>query len=131
MSVLPIDPAAFGSFTEWSVPSLDGSVPAPEAPSVDGVAPPEGVAGVTGVDGTGTAGSSGESFGDVLSQQISNLSDLQVRAADASTALANGTAPDAASVVIAVEKAQLAMQLAGQIRTRAAEAVNDIFHTQI
>ena len=131
MSVLPIDPATFGQFTEWSVPSLDGSVPAPAgAAPVDGVAPAEGVAGVTGVDGTGSAGS-GECFGDVLSQQISNLSDLQQRAADASTALANGTAPDAASVVIAVEKAQLAMQLAGQLRTRAAEAVNDIFHTQI
>ena len=132
MSVLGIDPATFGQFTEWSVPSLDGSpAPAGTAP-VDGAAPAEGVAGVTGVDGTGSAGSgSGESFGDVLSQQISNLSDLQQRAADASTALANGTAPDAASVVIAVEKAQLAMQLAGQLRTRAAEAVNDIFHTQI
>jgi flagellar hook-basal body complex protein FliE len=71
------------------------------------------------------------SFGDALGQQIQNLTDLQVRAADASTALANGTATDASSVVIAVEKAQLAMQLAGQIRTRASEAISDIFHTQI
>jgi flagellar hook-basal body complex protein FliE len=72
-----------------------------------------------------------ESFGDLLGKQISNLADLQQSATDASTALANGTATDASSVVIAVEKAQLAMQLAGQIRTRAAEAVSDIFHTQI
>lgn len=74
---------------------------------------------------------SGESFGDVLVKQIGNLSDLQVQAADASQALANGTATDVSSVVIAVEKAQLAMQLAGQIRTRASEAINDILHTQI
>ena len=128
MSVLPIDPATFGAVTEWQVPSLDGSLPAPEAPSVDGVAPADGVAGVAEA---GATGAGGESFGDVLTQQIANLTDLQQRAADASQALADGTAPDAASVVIAVEKAQLAMQLAGQIRTRAAEAVNDIFHTQI
>lgn len=109
MSVLPIDPAAFASAspaaaTEWQV------------------APPE----IAAPDAPGAV-----SFGDALAQQIENLTELQVRAAEASTALANGTATDAASVVIAVEKAQLAMQLAGQIRTRAAEAVNDIFHTQV
>ncbi len=115
MSVLPIDPAAFGASgiaPEWQVapPQAD----APDA--VSGIAP---------------SGPAGESFGDALAQQIENLSDLQVRAADASTALANGTATDASSVVIAVEKAQLAMQLAGQIRTRASEAISDIFHTQV
>lgn len=113
MSVLPIDPSTFGASpiaSEWQVA---------------GVAPPaEATQAVEGVGGS-------ESFGDVLAEQISNLSDLQARAAEASTALANGTATDASSVVIAVEKAQLAMQLAGQIRTRAAEAINDIFHTQV
>jgi flagellar hook-basal body complex protein FliE len=70
-------------------------------------------------------------FGDVLAQQIGNLSQLQETAASASQSLADGTATDAVSVVTAVEKAQLAMQLAGQIRTKGSEAINDIFHTQI
>jgi flagellar hook-basal body complex protein FliE len=107
MTVLPVDPSAVaGLGGEWQI-----------APAPDAVAAP--------------GGGSGESFGDMLANQIDNLTDLQVQAADASTALANGTATDISSVVIAVEKAQLAMQLAGQIRTRAAEAINDIFHTQI
>ena len=74
---------------------------------------------------------SGGGFGDVLVQQIGQLSDLQESAATASQSLANGTATDIASVVTSVEKAQLAMQLAGQIRTKGSEAINDIFHTQI
>ncbi len=110
MTVLPVDPSTLGATpiaSEWQVPTV--------TPPADAtVAAPGGV-----------------SFGDALGQQIQNLTDLQTRAADASTALANGTATDASSVVIAVEKAQLAMQLAGQIRTRASEAISDIFHTQI
>jgi flagellar hook-basal body complex protein FliE len=80
------------------------------------------VAGATGA---------GAGFGDVLAQQIGNLTELQETAASASQSLANGTATDVASVVTAVEKAQLAMQLAGQIRSKGSEALNDIFHTQI
>jgi flagellar hook-basal body complex protein FliE len=101
------------------------------------VLPPVGALGVggpefqiPGVTATDSA-ASGAGFGDVLAQQIGNLADLQETAATASQALANGTATDVSSVVTAVEKAQLAMQLAGQIRTKGSEAINDIFHTQI
>jgi flagellar hook-basal body complex protein FliE len=91
------------------------------------------IAGLGDVGGTdaapGATGSAG--FGTVLAQQIGTLSDLQETAATASQSLANGTATDVSSVVTAVEKAQLAMQLAGQIRTKGSEAINDIFHTQI
>jgi len=90
-----------------------------------------GVAATDPAAGVGGTGSAGGSFGDVLSQQVSNLTNLQETAASASQSLANGTATDVASVVTAVEKAQLAMQLAGQIRTKGSEAINDIFHTQI
>ena len=106
------------------------------------VVPPVGVLGpewqVAGVGGIGAPGqpdavapTGSGSFGGVLAQQIGNLSDLQETAATASQSLADGTATDPSSVVVAVEKAQLAMQLAGQIRTKGAEAINDIFHTQI
>ena len=40
-------------------------------------------------------------------------------------------AEDPTAVVMAVERAQLAMQLASQIRTKAVEAAQDIFHTQV
>jgi flagellar hook-basal body complex protein FliE len=32
---------------------------------------------------------------------------------------------------MAVERAQLSMQLASQLRTKGVEALNDIFHTQV
>jgi len=106
-------PPVSGLGVEWQLPGV-GSVA--DAPGVS-----------SDVAGAGGAGS----FGGMLSQQIDNLANLQDTATAASQALADGTATDVSSVVTAVEKAQLAMQLAGQIRTKGAEAINDVFHTQI
>lgn len=117
MTLPPV--AALGA--EWQIPGIG----APTGPAPAGA--PDAIG--TGVDGVAPSG--GSSFGNVLTQQIGNLTDLQESAASASQSLANGTATDVSSVVTAVEKAQLAMQLAGQIRTKGSEAVNDIFHTQI
>ncbi|HEV7772038.1 MAG TPA: flagellar hook-basal body complex protein FliE [Conexibacter sp.] len=114
MTLPPV--AALGA--EWQIPGI-GAPTGPAAPDAIGA----------GVDGVAPSG--GSSFGNVLTQQIGNLTDLQEGAASASQSLANGTAADVSSVVTAVEKAQLAMQLAGQIRTKGSEAINDIFHTQI
>jgi flagellar hook-basal body complex protein FliE len=100
--------------SEWQVQGIGGLTPADLAPT-DGSAP------ASGSDG----------FGGMLAQEVGKLSDLQDTAASASQSLADGTATDPSSVVVAVEKAQLAMQLAGQIRTKGAEAIQDIFHTQI
>ena len=70
-------------------------------------------------------------FGNILGSQITKLTDLQNQAADASQQLATGQATDPTAVVMAVERAQLAMQLAGQLRTKGVEALNDILHTQV
>ena len=70
-------------------------------------------------------------FGGMLSNSLKSLADTQTEAATQSQALATGQASDPTSVVMAVERAQLAMQLAGQIRTKAVEAAQDIFHTQV
>jgi flagellar hook-basal body complex protein FliE len=119
MTIPPV--AALGS--EWQIPGIG----APSAPgATDAVS---GADGVGGIDGVAPANSGG--FGDMLAKQVGNLTDLQESAATASQSLANGTATDVSSVVTSVEKAQLAMQLAGQIRTKGSEAINDIFHTQI
>lgn len=115
MTIPPV--AALGA--EWQIPGI-GAPTGPSAPDAIGSG---------GVDGVAPSGGAG--FGDVLAKQIGNLTDLQESAASASQSLANGTATDVSSVVTAVEKAQLAMQLAGQIRTKGSEAINDIFHTQI
>jgi len=64
-----------------------------------------------------TEAPAGAGFGDVLGKSLSSLG--------------TGQAGDPTAVVMAVERAQLAMQLASQIRTKAVEAAQDIFHTQV
>jgi flagellar hook-basal body complex protein FliE len=106
---MTIDPtmAVGGVGTEWSV----GSVGAVDAPA------------------SATEGGSG--FGSMLSQSIQSLADTQTEAASAAQALATGQASDPTSVVMAVERAQLAMQMASQIRTKAVEAAQTLFQTQV
>ena len=67
----------------------------------------------------------------MLGKSLQSLADTQTEASDAAQALATGQASDPTAVVMAVERAQLAMQLASQIRTKAVEAAQDIFHTQV
>ena len=80
---------------------------------------------------TGEAGSGGSGFGAMLTDSLKSLQATQDDAAGASQALAAGTATDPTQVVMAVERAQLAMQLASQIRTKAVEAAQTIFQTQV
>lgn len=86
---------------------------------------------VGGVGGAGDAAPSGKSFGAVLGDQVQALGKLQDDAAAASQSLAAGTATDPTSVVMAVERARLSMQMAAQLRTKGVEAINDIFHTTV
>jgi flagellar hook-basal body complex protein FliE len=107
----PIDPAMSVTGPEWSVGAVGQA--APGAPSA------------------GTSGTSGASFGSLLSNSIQSLSQTQEDAATAAQQLATGQASDPTSVVMAVERAQLAMQMASQIRTKAVDAAQEIFHTQV
>ncbi len=104
-----IDPSMLARGPEWGVGGLG-----PDA-STTGAAQP----------------SSGAGFGSFLSQQVNALQATQDQAAQSAQALATGQTSDATSVVMAVEKARLSMQLASQIRTKATDAINDIFHTQV
>jgi flagellar hook-basal body complex protein FliE len=79
------------------------------------------------VEAPAQAGASGSGFGNVLS----GLQATQTEAAQAAQDLATGAATDPTAVVMAVERAQLSMQLASQIRTKAVEAVQTIFQTQV
>ena len=101
---IPIDPSFLTSGPEWSVGGVDNAAAAPQT---------------------------GSGFGDMLGKSLQSLADSQTEASSASQALATGQASDPTSVVMAVERAQLAMQLASQIRTKAVEAAQDIFHTQV
>ena len=78
-----------------------------------------------------TAPAEGTSFGGMLGDQLQGLQALQNDAATQSQALAAGTAEDASAVVMAVEKAQLSMQLAASLRDKSVESFQEIFRTQV
>ena len=89
----------------------------------------DGIAGAG--EQTATPSTEGVGFGGMLSNSLQSLEATQTEAASAAQALATGEATDPTAVVMAVERAQLAMQLASQLRTKAVEAAQDIFHTQV
>jgi flagellar hook-basal body complex protein FliE len=108
----------------------------PTIPSMGGIS---GVGGggsewsIGALDGTPTTGATGggSSFASALGDQLSSLEKTQNVAADASRSLADGTATDPTQAVVAVERAQLSMQLAAQLRTKGVEALQDLLHTQV
>jgi flagellar hook-basal body complex protein FliE len=100
---MPIDPSFAIGGPEWQVGSL-------EAPAQQ---------------------TTGGGFGAMIGQSLQSLQETQDVASQASADLATGKATDPTAVVMAVERAQLAMQLASQIRTKAVEAAQTIFQTQV
>ncbi len=105
------------------------------AAGAEGSAGIEGIGGVEGGEGVGGAGAAGggaaPNFGSALTEAISSLEEGQQSAASASQALATGKVSDPEAAVTTVEDAALEMQLAAQIRTKAAEAAQTIFQTQV
>jgi flagellar hook-basal body complex protein FliE len=96
---------------------------------------PGAAGGVNGVEGAGglegPAGGGSVSFGNELTSAISSLESTQKSADGAAQTLATGTAKDPESAVVTVEDAQMAMDLASTIRTKATETVQSILQTQV
>jgi len=94
-----------------------------------------GAAGLGSVGSVGTLQSSGSTgsggFGSMLTNAISGLNQSQNTAASDSVALATGQASDVTQVVTDVEKANLEMQLAVQVRNKAVDAYQEIMRMQI
>jgi flagellar hook-basal body complex protein FliE len=101
---MPVDPSMAVSGAEWQIAPLEQT----QAPS-----------------------DPGGGFGDMLGDALGSLAQSQTDAAAGAQQLAAGTAQDPTSVVMAVERAQLSMQLASQVRNKIVESAQDIFHTQI
>ena len=101
---MPVDPSMAVTGAEWQIQPISPAQPAQE---------------------------SGTGFGSMLGSALDSLAQTQTDAAAGAQALATGTAEDPTAVVMAVERAQLSMQLASQIRTKLVEAAQDIFHTQV
>lgn len=108
---IPIDPSMLTGGPEWQISGVGGTPTPAEIES--------------------GAGTEATSFGDVLSKTLGSLQAGQDQAAQAAQALATGQASDPTSVVMAVEKAQLQMQLASTLRNKAVESVQEIFRTTV
>jgi flagellar hook-basal body complex protein FliE len=77
------------------------------------------------------AGGGEGGFAGALGKAVSSLEASQTSAEAAAKGVATGTASNPESAVVTVENAQLEMQLASQMRTKATEALQSIFQTQI
>jgi flagellar hook-basal body complex protein FliE len=116
---LPISPIT-SQMTQWAVPKAGGGEWS--VGKVGGADPAKETAGASDPAG---------GFGGMLSNAIDGLQKTQEAASTQATELATGQTQDLSSVVTAVQEAQLSMELATQVRSKAVEAYTEIFHTQI
>ena len=70
-------------------------------------------------------------FGGALTKAISALEDGQNQAASAAQSVVDGSATDISTATMTVERARLEMQLASQVRNKAIQGFEEIFHTQV
>ena len=78
-----------------------------------------------------SAPESGKGFGSFLGDALGKLAQTDATASQQAQALATGQAQDIPSVVMAIEHANLAFQLASTVRNKAVEAYQEIFRMQV
>ena len=72
-----------------------------------------------------------KSFGEMLTDALKETNELQLEADKMNAALAAGRIEDVSQVIVATQKADLAIQLALQIRNRATSAYQEIMRMQV
>jgi flagellar hook-basal body complex protein FliE len=112
------------------IPPLGGATGGLSLSALEG-ALPAGEAGAVGGSGAAVPGGEGTGFANELTSAITSLEKTQQAGSSAAQSLATGNVTDPEAAVTTVEDAQLAMQLASQIRTKAVEATQSIFQTQV
>lgn len=78
-----------------------------------------------------TESAQGQPFGEILAKAIGDVNKLQNDAKTASVKLAAGQIEDVSEVVIAAEKASIAMQLTMQVRNKVIDAYQEIMRIQV
>lgn len=81
--------------------------------------------------GSNALGEAGNAFQKILSEQISSLETLHERADNLTLALAMGEDVDLSEVVIAVEKADLALAFAIQLRNKVLESYQEVMRMPV
>ena len=72
-----------------------------------------------------------KTFGQLLSDALDNVNTLQQKSDQASADLATGKIEDVSEVVIAAQKATVALQLTIQIRNRVLESYQEMMRMQV
>lgn len=72
-----------------------------------------------------------KTFGKMLMDALEDVNDLQQKASQASTDLATGKIEDISQVVIAAEKAAVALQLTIQVRNKMLESYQEMMRMQV
>lgn len=72
-----------------------------------------------------------KSFGDYLQGELNNVNDLAKESDKMSKALAAGQVDDISQVIVAAEKADIALQLTLAVRNKAVEAYQEIMRMQV
>jgi len=76
-------------------------------------------------------GDSGANFAAFFQNALQEVNKLQLDADAANVKLATGSIEDIAPVVIATEKASIALQLSMQVRNKIIEAYNEVMRMQV
>lgn len=72
-----------------------------------------------------------QSFGEMLTDALKKTNELQLESDKLNAALAAGRVEDISQVVVASQKADIAIQLALQLRNRAVSAYQEIMRMQV
>lgn len=78
-----------------------------------------------------TAGTAAPGFANWVEQEVSSLNTQLVTAEQGVQKLATGTAENLHEVMLQLEQARLAMQVAAQVRSRVLEAYQDVMRMQV
>jgi flagellar hook-basal body complex protein FliE len=88
-------------------------------------------ANVTGGEINPSAGVNGPSFSDTLKDAINKVNDLQVNANKQAEMLATGRTDNVADVMLASEKADIALRLMMQVRNKMIDAYQEVMRMQV
>ena len=78
-----------------------------------------------------TTGNPATSFSGTLNQALQQVNDLQIQADQKVTAVTTGQSQDTLGAVVALQRADLSMQLLGQVRNKAMKVYEEIIRMPV
>lgn len=86
---------------------------------------------IEGPSSTGATSEAGKSFADTLKDAVGSVNELQKSSDKAMQALATGKTDNVADVMIAAEKADIALRVMVQVRNKIIDAYQEIMKMQV